>query len=246
MNYQTYTPHQQLALFIKCFWSLEVPALPDAEKQRIVPDGCMEMIFHYGDLFRQYLPDGSFIIQPKCFVFGQITNLLEIEPTGNTVILAARFHPDGFIPFTSYPLYEMENKAVPLNILFGNEGIELEQQVLKDIGNEERIKYIEEFLIKKLHTAETIDLLTKSSIEVLLKSRGQLSMNDLAEQLNISRRQLERKFSSAIGMSPKQLAKIIRLQATLQMLQQKQFTSLTSLAYENGYFDQTHFIKDFK
>ena len=57
---------------------------------------------------------------------------------------------------------------------------------------------------------------------------------------------MERKFMMVIGMSPKQLSRVVRLQATLKMLEQKQFTSLTSLAYENGYYDQAHFIKDFK
>lgn len=55
-----------------------------------------------------------------------------------------------------------------------------------------------------------------------------------------------RKFSSAIGLSPKQLSKTIRLQAILKTLLTKEVTSLTNLAYENGYFDQAHFIKDFK
>jgi transcriptional regulator GlxA family with amidase domain len=79
-----------------------------------------------------------------------------------------------------------------------------------------------------------------------LQLKGQVSVDELSEQLNINRRQLERRFASAIGLSPKQLAKIVRLQAALKMLEQGHFTSLTALAYENGYFDQAHFIKDFK
>jgi AraC-like DNA-binding protein len=57
---------------------------------------------------------------------------------------------------------------------------------------------------------------------------------------------LARKFSSAIGLSPKQLAKTIRIQTTLKKLLNEEITSLTDLAYENEYFDQAHFIKDFK
>jgi hypothetical protein len=68
-------------------------------KQRVLPDGCMEMLFNYGDQYRQYFEDG-FYLQPKCFVFGQISKFLEIEPTGVTGILSARFHPDGLSPFS--------------------------------------------------------------------------------------------------------------------------------------------------
>ena len=57
---------------------------------------------------------------------------------------------------------------------------------------------------------------------------------------------MERKFSLAVGLSPKQLSKTVRLQAMLKMLLNKEPTSLTALAYEGEYYDQAHFIKDFK
>jgi AraC-like DNA-binding protein len=246
MNYKEYEPAEELQPFLKCFWSLDAPASAAPERQRIVPDGCMEMIFHYGDSYKQYMSDGSFIIQPRYFVFGQITSPLEIEPTGSTGIIAARFHPDGFIPFSSYSIQLMENKAIALNELFIGEAILLEQNVLNSLTNEERIQIISNFLVARLHTSEVRDRVTQLSIDALLQLNGQMNVNELAEQLNINRRRLERKFSSAIGLSPKQLSKMIRLQNTLKMMGQKQFTSLTSLAYENGYYDQAHFIKDFK
>ena len=246
MDYRQHDVSEELKPFVKCFWSLEAPASPQSEKQRIVPDGCMEMIFHYGDLYQQFYEDGRNIIQPRCFVFGQITSPLEIAPTGVSGIIAARFHPDGFIPFTSLPIQQMENKAVPLKDLFGDDTDDFEKRVCAASSSEERIKYISDFLIARLQTIEAAHRITKTSIETLLQSKGQINLDELAGQLQVNRRQLERKFSAAIGLSPKQFSKVIRLQATLKMLEQKKFTSLTSLAYENGYYDQAHFIKDFK
>lgn len=246
MDYETFKPSPALAAFIKCFWSLKAPAVPNPEKQRIVPDGCMELIFHCGDLYQQYMPGGHRILQPVSFVFGQITAPLEISPTGKSDILAARFHPDGFEPFTSVPVSEMENKAVALKDLFGEEGHQLEVQVLAAMDHLDRIQLIEQFFIRKLRSPETLERLIRSGIELMHKFNGQVSVNSLAGLLNINRRQLERKFSTTIGISPKQLSKIIRLQSAIKMLEQKQFTNLTSLAYANGYFDQAHFIKDFK
>ena len=246
MEYKVYEAAKELQPFVKCFWSLKAPASLVAEKQRIVPDGCMEMIFHCGDLYEQFLEDGKTILQPGRFVFGQITRPLEIAATGVSYIIAARFHPDGFAPFNNMPLPEMENKAISLGLLFGDKGLQLEKQVLVASTAAERIKIIETFLFNKLSTPEVTDRIARQSVEMLIKLNGQVSVDELATQLKINRRQLERKFSSAIGLSPKQLAKVIRLQATLKMLEKKQFTSLPSLAYENGYFDQAHFIKDFK
>lgn len=246
MNYSTIEPTIDLATFVKCYWTLDAPKEIKPKKQRIVPDGCMEMIFHYGDLYKQYIRDGSYIIQPKCFVFGQISHPLDIEPTGETGIFATRFHPGGFNPFSKIPVADMENRAIPLQELFGNEGHQLEKQILNALTTEDRVKIIEPFLINRLLTPKFIDSITKLSVEIILQLNGQLTVDELSGQLNIHRRQLERKFSSAIGLSPKQLSKIIRLQATLKMLANDQFTSLTSVAYDGNYYDQAHFIKDFK
>lgn len=246
MHYQTFEPNQNLAKLVKCYWTLESPKEEVPEKQTIVPDGCMEMVFHYGDLYKQYIENGSSIIQPKCFVIGQLTRPLEIEPTGVTGIFSVRFHPNGFLPFATIPIKEMENTAVTLEKLFGKYGKEIEQKILKANTTLERIKLIEIFLFFRLTDTETIDRIVKSTVETILTANGQLSIDELSKQTNINRRQLERKFSSAIGLSPKQLSKTIRLQATLKMLLNKKFTSLTALAYENEYYDQAHFIKDFK
>jgi AraC-like DNA-binding protein len=246
MNYQTFEPSPELAACIKCYWTLESPKEEIPKRQRIVPDGCMELIFHLGDLYRQYSGDGNHIIQPRCFVFGQITQPLEIEPTGETEIFAVRFHPEGFMPFATLPVKEMDNKAVALEKLFGEAGLELERQVLAAQSISEKINRVEAFLTARLSNAETIDRVVKSTVETILTANGQLSVDELSKKLKINRRQLERKFSATIGLSPKQLSKTIRLQATLKMLQNNRFTSLTALAYEGEYYDQAHFIKDFK
>ncbi|WP_354066851.1 DUF6597 domain-containing transcriptional factor [Chryseobacterium limigenitum] len=72
----------------------------------------MEMIFHYGDLYKQYTGRGKSIIQPRCLIIGQLTKPLEIEPTGRTGIFSVRFHPYVFFPcFPThngfYPLYRI-------------------------------------------------------------------------------------------------------------------------------------------
>lgn len=246
MNYNTFEPHADLSAFINCYWTLESPMENSPERQRIVPDGCMEMIFHYGDLYKQYLESESFIIQPKCFVFGQITKPLYIEATGVTGIFAIRFHTDGFTPFATIPIAAMENRAVPLDELFGEAGILLQNDILAAVTTEDRITIVERFLLEALTDAGQIDRTIKSSIAMMLELKGQLSIDALSENLSVNRRMLERKFSSVVGVSPKQLSKIVRLQSTLKMLLKNDFKSFTAVAHENNYCDQAHFIKEFK
>jgi len=246
MNYQLYTPAHKLQPFVKCFWSLDDDARKEPVKQRVLPDGCMEMIFHYGDPYRQYFENDSSIIQPRSFVFGQITKYIEIAPTGISGIISARFLPDGIGPFIKIPVTQLENKAVSLKELFNDHGEILEEKVINANKNDDRVKLIETFLRSNLTEQHTIDTITKSCVDIIFQSQGQVGIGTLAGKMNINRRNMERRFTSVIGISPKQLAKVARLQATLKMLGQKKFTNLTEIAYENGYFDQAHFIKDFK
>ena len=246
MNYQSIEPNNELRSFVKCYWNLESPKEKTPEKQTIVPDGCMEMIFHYGDLYKQYTEIGQSVLQPRCFVIGQLTKPLEIEPTGATGIFSVRFHPNGFLSFTTIPIKQMENTAIALQTLFGMDGHDLEVKVLRATTIEDRIKQVETFLFNRLTNRENIHRIVKSTVETILTANGQLSIDKLSKQTNINRRKLERHFTLAIGLSPKQLSKTVRLQATLKMLLNKQFSSLTALANEGEYYDQAHFIKDFK
>ena len=244
MDYQTYQPHAELASLIKCYWTLDSPKEDVPQPQTIVPDGCMEMIFHHGDLYRQYIHEEA-VVQPRNCVFGQLTQPLKIEPTGVTGIFSVRFHYDGFIPFATIPIKDMDDKAIPLEDLFGEAGTELGQRVILATTAEEKISHVEAFLRERLNM-ETIDRIVKSTVDLLLNVNGQISVNELSQLTNINRRQLERRFSTAIGLSPKQLSKTIRLQSTLKQLLNKEYTNLTTLAHDSDYYDQAHFIKDFK
>ncbi len=246
MNHQIFQPHQDLAKLVKCYWTLDIPKEKTPKKNTIVPDGCIKMIFHYGDLYRHYNEKGEGISLPRCFVIGQLTGPYDVEPTGETGTFFVCFHPNGFLPFATFPIKEMENTAVPLEKLFGKEGQEIELAILNTNITSERINLIESFLFKRLEDSKIIDKIVKSTVETILTANGQLSVDILSKQNNINRRQLSRKFLSDIGLSPKQLSKTVRLQATLKVLLTENITSLTSLAYENEYYDQAHFIKEFK
>lgn len=246
MIHQTFEPNPDLAPLIKCYWTLDIPKEDTPTKNTIVPDGCMKMIFHYGDPYNHYDEKGASIALPRSFVIGQLTRPYIVQPTGETGTFFVCFHPNGFIPFATFPIKEMENTAVPLEQLFGKNGQILKEAILHASSTVERIHIIEDFLIQRLRNTKTIDNIVKSTIETILTGNGQLSVTELSKQHQVNRRQLVRKFSSDIGLSPKQLSKTIRLQATLKMLLTKDVKSLTDLAYENEYFDQAHFIKEFK
>jgi AraC-like DNA-binding protein len=247
MNYQTFLPSPGLASFVKCHWSLEVPAGMHPQKQRIVPDGCMEMIFILGDNIRRYTSENDFIIQPRAVVVGQLSKPFVIEPTGRVHCFATRFYPYGFANFITASLKDLENKETPITALFNaGASMELEQRIISAETNAERIDVIETFFLGKLNEQSTIDHIVKATIDTLLSTKGSTTIKTIVAAELSSRRQLERKFFKQVGLSPKQLGKVIRLQAALKLLLNRRHENLTEIAYQSDYYDQAHFIRDFK
>lgn len=246
LNPKTYAPSIELTEFVIKYWTLDGKKENIPLKNTIIPDGTMKLIFHYGDTYKHHSENGEITILPKCFLIGQLTKPYVIEPTGVTGSFVVHFKPNGFLPFTTIPIKKMENKAIPLSKLFGEDGKKLGERILNANSTSERIPIIETFLVNQLADQKTFDNIVESTVATIFNANGQFSVNEYSKTYNVSRRQLARKFSLAIGLSPKQLAKTIRIQKTLKVLLNEEIKSLTDLAYENEYFDQAHFIRDFK
>jgi len=247
MNYQTFQPNSDLESLISCYWTLEVPAESNAQKQRIIPDGTIEMAFILGDDIKRYISDNEFIIQPRAMVLGHTIEPFFIKPTGFVNTFAVRFYPYGFANFVEMSIKNLANRETPIEFLFGEKTAnELERKIINATNSSERIEIIENFLLDKLNEKTTIDNIVKTTIDALLETNGSASISTILKEDLSKRRQLERNFKKQIGVSPKQLGKVIRLQTALKLLLNRKTENLTDIAYESEYFDQAHFTKDFK
>ncbi|NSL86218.1 AraC family transcriptional regulator [Chitinophaga sp. Mgbs1] len=247
MNYETFLPHQDLRSFVKCFWTLEVPANESSARQRILPDGCIELFFILGDDIKRFTSEEEFIIQPREMVLGQITRPYFIQPAGYVHSFAVRFYPYGFANLVTVPLDQLADTETPLAQLFGEETAgQLSQGIISAAGTPQRIQIMENFLLDSIQHKVTIDHIVKSTVDALIATNGSQPIHAILKAQLSKRRQLERKFIKQIGISPKQLGKVIRLQAVLKMILDQPSGQLTNIAYEGEYHDQAHFIKDFK
>lgn len=247
MDYQTFQPDSELDAVIRCYWTLEVPASENNQKQRIIPDGTIEMAFILGDDIKRYVSDDAFIIQPIAMVLGQITTPFFIEPTGYVNTFAIRFYPHSFASLFSTPIKNLENTETPLAELLGEKTADdLTQAIVQAVDTPSRIAVIETFLKSKLKDQQVIDNIIQTTIDTLIASSGNTPIATITKQDLAQRRRLERRFQQQVGLSPKQLGKVIRLQRALTMLLSKKYEKLMDIAYANEYHDQAHFIRDFK
>jgi hypothetical protein len=113
-TYQEAAPPPALAPFVSRLWSYRAD-LPSGGVQRIVPDGCCELIVHLGTPYDEQAPDGEWCRQPAVLFAGQLTRPLALRPTGPVHVIAARFTPDGARPFLGAPLRRATDRTLDLS-----------------------------------------------------------------------------------------------------------------------------------
>ncbi len=241
MNYCEIRPRYPLSRFVECFWTLESDK-PSSGAERILPDGCVELILNFGAEFLQHNDEGR-ELQPRNFLVGQMTGPILISPTGPVQLIGIRFHPGGTAPFLRLPLHEITDQVVEL----GGLSSKLERElvcVTSAFGSlAEKITAIEEFLTRELLSREPDARLMMLAARIV-DSDGLVSVDQLASEAGISSRQLERRFLREIGLGPKLLGRIIRFQQVFRAVEQCD-AAWAAVAIDCGYYDQAHLIRDF-
>jgi AraC-like DNA-binding protein len=134
---------------------------------------------------------------------------------------------------------------IDVETLFGTSGKELEEKMMLALNNSTRVTYLSRFLEKRLLKSTCNESSIFSSIKYVIHSKTNTPVAQLSDKFNLSRRQFERKFKEYSGFSPGLFSRIIRFgSATKEYGQQNK--TLTQIALECGYYDQSHFIHEFK
>lgn len=150
----------------------------------------------------------------------------------------------GFAQFSSCPAQELFNQSVSLDNLFDKQKVSaVEENLAEALTDNERIKVVETFLEEQFKEKEE-DRLVVKAVTLIYGSKGSMRIKELLQQLHISQSAFEKRFRKLVGATPKKFASIVRFNTVLQDLGQEK--SLTEICYDNNFFDQAHFIKDFK
>jgi len=173
---------------------------------------------------------------------GQISRCLEIVPGGAIEMLGVRFHPAGVAAFWPLALNELTDGHVALDALAAP-WRELETRLHDARTTAARLALLERTLLARRNRPGRDRL--SAAVDRLRGSGGTARIADLAEELNVSARQLERDFTRGVGLSPKQLARIFRCQAVLRAVQRGD-RRWADVAQACGYFDQAHLVNEFR
>lgn len=246
MHFSYIKPSVLLAPYIKYYWVLESEKSDGAVCERVIPTGFIEWMFHYKNTF---VIKGSKdqIQQPRSLVSGINSNYSDVTTCGESGVITVTFYPHGAAHFMKFPLSDIENTSIDLCDIYKSKVKDVEQQICHSNSLAERVGIIEQFLLSCFRPVACYDeLLVKKGVAMINECRGQISAAKLSENLRCTSRSLERKFSILLGKSPKQFIRIVRFQKIIERFSKAGNINFAQVAYENGYFDQAHFIKDFK
>ena len=242
MQYTEFHPGAPLSRFVECIWTLISPTPPiEPQVERILPDGCVELILNFGSRFTQHT-DSDKKLQPRNFLVGQMTGPILISPAHDVDLLGIRFHPGGAFPFLRVPMSEITDQIVELGCLSSTLEAQLLSSCLDVTTPMARVAAVGSSLVKNLPATHDSNLMTMA--EIVVNSGGVVSVDRLANDAGISCRQLERRFLNGVGLGPKLLSRILRFQQVFRAVERAD-NSWAEVALECGYYDQAHLIRDF-
>ncbi|QSE98187.1 helix-turn-helix domain-containing protein [Fulvivirga lutea] len=242
MIFKEYTPHSSLKKYVANFWVV-IGDGQDSFEQKVVPDGYPELIFHFGDNYEIKLFE-KWELQDKWLFSGQISNHFYLRNQGVINMLGIKLQP-----WTPKLLFGLNMSDFTDRVVPASEVNSIQLNALKDViqalsTSHFDHKKLEQFFMQ-LTTNFKEDGLFINSVQKIIDSRGQIKIEELIEQSAMSRRSLERKFIDVIGLPPKYFARIIRFNNIFKLMQEGD-SSWCQVAVNSGYYDQAHFIKEFR
>lgn len=236
-------PSPALSQIVKHFLVIENQHTANMQ-HRMFSDGNTGMVFNYGDDLL-HLENDSLNILPNSFIYGQPETFQNIISVGTIGMLIVVFHPFGSSALLRIPAVKLKNQILDLENFYPVETKSISDQILSSNNTFARIQIIEKFLIGRLKSTSLN--LASEAIKLINQNNGNLPVSKLTSFLNVSERHLQRAFIEHIGISPKRYSGITRIQHFLKLLRTNSSqNSITGLAYDCGFYDQAHLIREMK
>jgi AraC-like DNA-binding protein len=240
MTYSTFVPDSLLQPFVEYYWIVEGH---DQAKQKIIPDGFSEMIFHFQDPYEisAAKKNGR---QSLTLIAGQLDSPIVLRATGRSGVFGIKFKPTGMWRLFGFQMSELTNETISCKELIREEFNSITEQLHFAHTNSERINIVEKLLFGRLQDRRESSV-ANQIISKINFSKGRVAIQNVAKELKISTRTVERIFKQQVGISAKLFSRLIRFNHVLSLLQTSD-VSKSDITFLAGYFDQAHFNKEFK
>lgn len=248
MQYQKFRPNDILSPFVECYFTWESNA--SLNKELVIespPSGFCSIVINSGSPYFLQNKKYEKLAVPRQFVSGQSIYSYKLFLSGEIKIAGIVFKPAALSTFWALDSFEFTEERVDLFKVLPQDYV---REYVEQIGNAsaavDKVKLMEEFLLYhyNLHKPEP-DYIDRAA-NTIVEECGMLHVKDLLQESCMSRRTFERRFFQKVGLSPKYYARIRRIGYICSLFVGKKKVNWPQLFYEAEFYDQAHFIKDFK
>lgn len=248
MIYRTHLPTFPLCQFVESFVYFK-GYNPEHSVDRFLPDGYTYVVFDLTD-YPKYIYDNQTLkeIQSCRNVwFSGIREKFITIPSGrNSEMFIINFKIGRAYPFVEMPMNELTDCVVSGELVMTEEVLNLREKLLEIPAIEQKFIFAEQFLLNIFFKKPAANPFVDFSVDLILNNPHQLSIQHLSDKVGYSQKHLIKIFKEHVGLTPKSFLKIMRFQKALREIETNRTANWTQIAYESGYYDQAHFIHDFK
>ena len=247
MNYKEFIPGRSLQNYVQCYFICETETAVLSE-DKIFATGFVEIMFNLGSTRMQTVNNNVLTNEPFVQLWGQTVQPITRISFGKHAMLGVRFFAHTASCFLNDSINQFNDQLLDLKDVMGTKVEQLREQLAEAGSLQLRIGLLETYLIQQLSFFEKrmgkVQLLN-NVMQELKQDDFFDNMDNVAARYGISSRYLQKIFIQYAGLTPNLFCKINRFNKSLQLVAKKELP-LTTVAYQCGYFDQSHFIKDFR
>lgn len=241
MIFKSIPPLPHLNGIVKEFWVYEnddfVP-----EVQKIIPDGFSEIIIHYGDSYRINLGK-EWETQSRILYSSQISKYFYLQNNGMSGMMGIKLHPASFHELFQKDVSIYADQVIPLESILTKDMNLLNQVLNPSLNIKNRLQFAQQWIDEHLENRSESKI--RNVVDMIIEKKGLIGIENLKDIVKLSTRQFERNFKKVVGLTPKFYSRIIRFNYIFEIMKE-QNDSWIRTALQSGYFDQSHFIKNFK
>jgi AraC-like DNA-binding protein len=249
MRFQNIEPHPLLKAYIDKMWVFESSGrMPVDDLKLVVPNGNIKLTVAFrngivASINRQLMGTKEHGISLTGLI--DVPVILDVDKDVVTGTLCAEFNPQGVYRFFRLPLIDIKNQITPLTDILGNVAKQLEEQISNIETIEGKVVLLQQFLLKQLLLQEE-DSIFEYCVAKITSTKGKITINELEKKTGYSSRWLNMKFTDKLGVSPKNLATIIRFKQYYNAVANNTEMDFMQHEFYEYYYDQSHFAKEFK
>ncbi len=250
MEYREFSPDSMFTHHVECFWELDLnPEEVNRHYEVWAPDCTFDMMFSRYPVCLKFTNERTWqVVAAGASFVGQKTSGLKLLVKQRQKVFGIRFKPFAFAHLFPLSPGQLNNRAMALDQLFElkKSDRELIRYILGAPSLENQRIHCESLVTSLLNSKFYVDQTFRAQLNYIMERKGALKIRELFSEFGISKVTLRKHFLEKMGLSPKKVSRIWRLNHFLELKRKASNHNLTILALESGYYDQAHFIREFK